>query len=128
MRAVAVAVAIGVGACGGGGTPVDRFRARLDAVVSLLEANRSDVAQAAVEVRAYMSENRAAVEAEIADLERWGDEMRAAYQDDKEGGMDMLARVRAELQPLVDRVEALEETAPELMQNEDVRRALDALD
>lgn len=115
-----------VSACGGG-SPADKLAGRMDKLLSILEDNKADVKKAAEGVQAYVKENEAALKAEMAEFEKWGEEMETKYKDDPEGAAKVQASAMEKLSPLMDRMKKLMMENPELMQNEAIREAMSSV-
>lgn len=84
--------------CGGAPAEVKRATDHLDKIMSLVEANKSDVESAERAVKVYVEDNKSELQAAGKALRTWMDAQREKHPDDE-------AALAKALQPLLDHAE-----------------------
>ncbi len=100
-------------------SPVERVADHMDEMVSLLEDNRDNPAEAGQRLQAYVQQHQADLEA----LAREVDGQKAYFNENPEKMADALQQ----LAPAIERLMQLQSERPALLANPDVAAALDRL-
>ncbi|HRE91217.1 MAG TPA: hypothetical protein PK095_19010 [Myxococcota bacterium] len=113
-------------ACGGG-SPADKMLGHADKIISLLESNKGDLDKAAKEVQAYFDANKATMESEKQEIQKWAAEQMEKFKDNPEGAMKFAEEMQKKGEGIQARMEALEKEVPGIKEHEGLKKAMEGM-